>query len=110
MPPWPTKELPPLRNPRPPRTPPFLARPPSSTPPVPGLRFPVVRRLSSAVPSVRPLRLQPLDVRLPKLGYLRRDDRLAVALVRVAGEVLLMVLVGPVEDLERGHLGHEYHQ
>ena len=44
---------------------------------------------------------------LAELGDLGGDDELAVALTRVAGVVLLVVVFGGVEGLERHYLGDD---
>src|ERR671938_170016 len=44
---------------------------------------------------------------LAELGHLRCDHRLAVRLARVLPEVVLVVVLGPVERLQRHHLRHD---
>src|ERR671911_78061 len=44
---------------------------------------------------------------LAKLGHLRRDNNLAVRLKPVVSEVILVVVLGDVEFVERLHLGHD---
>src|SRR5918997_215600 len=51
------------------------------------------------------LRLEPFEVLLAELRDLRRDHDLAIRLVRVVPVVLLVVVLGDVERLERRHLG-----
>ncbi len=48
-----------------------------------------------------------MGVLLAELGHLGRDDELAVALARVAREVLLVVILGGEEGLEGQHLGDD---
>src|ERR671920_149324 len=51
--------------------------------------------------------LEPVEVLLAELGHLRRDDDLAVGLEAVVAEVVLVVILGDVELVERCHLGHD---
>src|ERR671921_1486025 len=57
--------------------------------------------------SVTRLRLQAVEMLLAELGHLRRNDDLAVRLEPVVAEVILMVVLGDVELVERCHLGHD---
>jgi hypothetical protein len=41
---------------------------------------------------------------LPEFGYLRGDDNAAIALLRVAGKIVLMILFGPIEAGEGNDL------
>src|SRR5690349_5846566 len=41
-----------------------------------------------------------------KLGQLRRDDNLTIALIRIVAEITLVIIFGAVERFERHHLRH----
>src|ERR671933_1717533 len=51
--------------------------------------------------------LEPAEVLGAKLGHFGRDHNLAIWLPLVALEVLLMVVLGTIEDVERHHFRHD---